>query len=141
MKCANLPEIRAKYEMIWKDIKKKYPKANGKLNFAFKGNFVPIRAGLVELLKENKYVFTDSPVIESLRNNVLLKLKNKEAIDIDECERLIGEIPLNSECRIEIIWEDLDYEIIHAMRVDPLIDLNLTPKGGGSIRIVLGKIG
>lgn len=132
-----LDQIVKHFEGIWNSLKKKYSKARGDLVFAKNGEFVNIRCSLSEILKKNHFVFEDGDAkmraldlinssVKYFDGDILLTLENAD-FDI--------------ECRVEIIWDDLEYETIYEMQHDELIDGIRTPKGRSSIRIVLGVIG
>lgn len=133
----DLNEIKDKYSLVWKQLKAKYPQASGGIHFAFKGEFVPVNDSFSGLLKKNPYVFADSQTKSKAQS--LLKT-NKDASE-EDIKKLLLLAPLNPECRIEVLWNDLDYDLIAQMRVDLLVDLKLTPQTRASIRIVLGTIG
>lgn len=137
MKFEDLGDIQKKYQDLWKQIKAKYPKAPGYPNFAFKGEFVPITASLKEILKFNHHVFLQSEQMAT----VLKALKSSKDMEEKSVLKLLKSAPLNPECRIEIIWSELDYDLIKQLQSDPLVDLTLTPRTAASIRIVLGLIG
>lgn len=133
----DLVEIQQKYNQIWKQIRAKYPKASGSVNFALNGYFAPINESFGNLFKKNHYLFLDSEYKTKAQN---LMKANKDAAE-EDFKKLLLKAPLNPECRIEIIWNDLDYDLIAELQVEPLVDLNLTPQTRASIRIVLGVVG
>lgn len=133
----DLADIQKRFNELWKQIKVKYPNADGKLNFAFKGEFVPLNDSFGSIFKNNHYVFADSEAKEEAR--ALLKA-NKDTPE-DEFKKILQNAPLNPRCEISVIWGDLDYDLIAQLQLDPLVDQILTPKTRASIRIVLGVIG
>ena len=133
----DLTEVQDKYNQLWKQIKAKYPKADGKIHFAYKGEFAPVNDSVGSLLKKNHYLFLDS----EYKSKALGVMKaNKDASD-EDIRKLLLSAPLNPDCRIEVIWGDLDYDLIAELQGEPLVDQELTPKTRASIRIVLGTIG
>ena len=133
----DLSDIRDKYGQIWKQIKSKYKSASGSIQFNVKGEFVSVNDSFGGVLKKNHFVFLDSDAKKKAQN--LLKA-NKDTPE-ENIRKLLWGAPLNPECNIVVIWDDLDYELIALLQNDPLVDLNLTPKTRASIRIVLGVIG
>jgi hypothetical protein len=133
----DLAEIQKRFNDLWKQIKAKYPKADGKLHLAFKGEFVGLNESFGSIIKNNHYVFAESEAKEKAR--ALFKA-NKDAPE-EEFKKILQNAPLNSHCEISVIWGDLDYDLIAQLQIEPLVDQNLTPKTRASIRIVLGVIG
>lgn len=133
----DLPSIAEHYKQVWSSIRKKYPQARGEIKFAFQGEFVNIGASVLEILKNNHFVVMDG----EQKSRALSQIKTQKDLSDVEVKKILGASELNPDCRIEIIWTDLDYDLIAELQKDPLVDQTLTPQTRASIRIVLGKIG
>jgi predicted transcriptional regulator len=132
-----LDDVRTNYKLIWKKIKEKYPNADGNIYFAFKGEFASINDSSIIMLKKNHYVFMDSDA----KKKAIAMLKSNKDVSESDIKKILADVNLNPDCRIEILWNQLDYDLIQNLQNDSLVDQNLTPKGSASIRIVLGIIG
>lgn len=133
----DIVEIQQRYNQLWKQIKAKYPKASGGIHFAFKGEFAPVNDSFGNLIRKNHFLFSEGEA-KSKAQSLIKAVKDAAEEDI---KKILLKAPLNPECRIEVIWSDLDYALIAELQNDPLVDLNLTPKTRASIRIVLGVVG
>lgn len=123
---ADIPIIVQAIAIRWNELKKKYPQLYGKPMFSVKGEFASTKSSLSEIYKSNPFVFNDQPIFPDGIDSVITKLLKKT--------------PLNPDCEIVIIFEELDYDLIAELQKDPLIDRQLTPQMRASIRIVLGTI-
>lgn len=132
----DLDLVKDYYTDKWKQIKAKYSEASGAIHFAFNGEFVPVQSSILEIIKKNHFVFADSDT----KQQALYLVKNKE-INERKIIQALENAPLNPDCRIEIIWDNLDYDLIKKLQTDSLVNFELTPQTGASIRIVLGIIG
>ncbi|MBC7753693.1 MAG: hypothetical protein H7Z71_05615 [Moraxellaceae bacterium] len=134
---AELYEIQKKYNEVWKLLRQKYPKASGRVKFGSGGNFADINGSFTMLIKDNPEVFLDS---EQKKKAKSLLMTNKDSSE-EEIKKILFKAPLNPECEIAIIWDDLDYDLIAAFQTDELVDQKRTMQTRASIKIVLGVIG
>lgn len=108
--------------------------------FGLLGEFVSIKAPLKEILTTNHHVLVDT----AEKKKMLTLLKDKDAskeITNEEVFSKLKNNPLNTNCRIEIIWSEMDFDLISLLQKDELVDRELTMQRPTSIRIVLGTIG
>lgn len=133
----DLDDIRAKYNLIWKQIKTIYPKASGSIHFAYSGDFAPVNDSFGNLIRKNHSLFLDFEAKKKVQNLI----KTVKDASEDDIKKILLKAPLNPDCRIEVIWSELDYDLIRQLQTDPLIDSALTPISRASIRIVLGVVG
>ncbi len=55
-------------------------------------------------------------------------------------EELAPQLRFDLQCRIELCFVDLDYDLVWKLQTDDLVDRHLTPHTKASIRIVLGTL-
>ena len=55
-------------------------------------------------------------------------------------QNMISLLPLDPGIEIELRFDELDFDLVRALKVDPDIDQTMTPKHGSSIKISLGKL-
>lgn len=132
-----LTEIRDKFKQLWKQLKEKYPTADGSIHFSYKGEFAPINDSFVNLIKKNSYLFLDGEP----RSSALSLLKTHKDPSEEDFRKILFKAELNPDCRIVVLWDELDYDLIAELQRDALVNQELTPKTRASISIVLGIIG
>jgi hypothetical protein len=57
-----------------------------------------------------------------------------------QLDQLAPQLKYDEQCRVEIRFNDLKYDLVWKLQADDLIDRNLTPQTKASIRIVLGTL-
>ena len=58
----------------------------------------------------------------------------------EELGKLGRRFHFDGECRVELRFQELNYDLIWKLQADELVDRNLTPQTKASIRIVLGRL-
>lgn len=109
----DLVEIQQKYNQKWKQIKAKYPKASGGIHFAFRGEFASVNDSFGNLLRKNHFLFSDSEA-KSKAQSLIKAIKDASEEDI---KKILLKAPLNPDCRIEVLWSDLDYDLIAELQI------------------------
>lgn len=126
-------------------IKKKYPELKGYLILSLPDGQAGIDSSALQILSE----FPAMVVNDDVKANALKarsRLSNatadQEANGLlkKQLDQLASQLNYREECRIEIRFNDLNYDLIVKLQTDELIDRSLTPRTKASIRIVLGTL-
>ncbi len=156
MKLSELEKVDQAAKKIFGELKKKHPELKG---------FLVLNSidGQCELSSDPAWIVEKFPaaIIESKQKDkatnlmgIVIGLQNalkkqdakRKQIneEINENLRKIRELAKDLEIyptvTIEVRLEDLNYALLDLLRVDPLVDQNLTPQTRASIRIVLGAV-
>jgi hypothetical protein len=126
-------------------VRKKYPELKMYLVLSLPSGQTRTGSSPEEILKE----FPTMVVNDAAKALVLDFLKTPEPKDASDSEKkrlkeqlanLASELSYDGDCRIEIRFDALDYELLWQLQSDELVDLALTPQTRASIRIVLGTL-
>jgi hypothetical protein len=126
-------------------IRKKYPQLKCYLVLCIPGKQTGIGGSVLEILKELPALIVNDAAKSNLQNYI----QNPPAKDASEKEkqkwqeefdRLARGVSYDSGVRVEIRFDDLNYELIFQLQSDELVDRELTPQTRASIRIVLGTL-
>ena len=108
------------------------------------GGQIGIDSSPTEILsKFPAMVVDDSTKVSAL--NLLVRMsgvtKDAEMERLEkQLDQLISKLKYDEKCRVEIRFNDLNYDLVWKLQVDDLVDRSLTLQTKASIRIVLGTL-
>ena len=126
-------------------IRAKYPQLRGYLVLSIPGKQTGSGSSPRESLAALPSIVVDDAAKTALRDS----LNNPPPTEASETEKkrwneqlqqLATRLRYHGDCRVEIRFDHLDYELIRQLQSDELVDRELTPQTAASIRIVLGTL-
>jgi hypothetical protein len=126
-------------------IRKKYPDLKGYLVLSIPGKQTGIGGSVRELLNDLPALMINDEAKSSLQSYIR-KPPGKDASDKEkqtwqeEFDRIARDLRYDGGVRVEIRFDDLNYNLIAQLQSDELVDRELTPQTRASIRIVLGTL-
>lgn len=126
-------------------IRAKYPQLKGYLVLSIPGKQTGISSSAREILNDLPALVVD----DAAKARILHHLKTPPPKDAGEAakkqwdeqfEELVRELSYDGGVRVELRFNSLDYDLIHQLQSDGLVDRDLTPQTRASIRIVLGTL-
>jgi hypothetical protein len=126
-------------------IRKKYPDLKGYLVLSIPGKQTGIGGSVRELFKDLPALIVNDAAKSSLQSYIK-KPPAKDASETvkknwqEEFDRLARDLSYDGGVRVEIRFDDLNYNLIAQLQSDDLVDRELTPQTRASIRIVLGTL-
>lgn len=126
-------------------LKAKHPALKGYVVLAIPGKQTGIGSGAKEILGDLPALIVDDAAKAAFQQH----LKSPPAKDAGEkvkkewderCEELVAELHYDGGVRVELRFDQLDYDLIARLQSDDLVDRELTPQTRASIRIVLGTL-
>ena len=147
MKHAELPPIIKNAKARFDLIKSMHPKLDGSLFFGFNGPLIKVNESAINvLLVLPKFFIDSSSKTAAFENNARYKQLMKDGDGkaagnlMKTIKGLCEDLEINTASTIEIVWDEIDYEVIKAIRSNhDLVDTARTPQVGG-IRLVLGTV-
>jgi hypothetical protein len=126
-------------------IRKKYPSLKGYLVLAIPGKQAGIGGSVSELLKDLPALIVNDEAKSNLQDHIKKppKKEGSEALRKkwqEKFEEFARDLNYDGSVRVEIRFDDLNYELIFQLQADDLVDRELTPQTRASIRIVLGRL-
>jgi hypothetical protein len=126
-------------------IRMKYPSLKGYLVLSVPGKQAGIGGSVRELLKDLPALIVNDEAKSNLQDHIKNPpekedseaLRKKWQAKFDELAR---DLNYDGSVRVEIRFDDLNYELISHLQSDELVDRELTPQTRASIRIVLGRL-
>lgn len=136
-------------------VRQKYPALQAYLVLSLPGGQTGIGSSPKEILNEFSGMVIDSPpkrratqiqsrldvlewkLAQTPKSGPLLaeKMNLTEALD-----QLLPHLRYDGNCRVELRFRQLDYDLIWQLQAEALVDRDLTPQMKASIRIVLGTL-
>jgi hypothetical protein len=141
----------------FQSLREKYPTLSAYIVISSRyGQIVPHASGL-DALSEFPSFFLDSAgrrdslqilekvhsldrELKSARAQVAITKRRSMKALRDLLEHSVRDLVINELAQVEIRFDVLDYEVVRALRVDPLVSRDLTPQTNASIQIVLGAL-
>jgi len=138
-------------------IKEKHPHLRAYLVLSLPGGQTEVGNSLPKMIAEFPDLFLDSAVRNEARI-IVRKLrsleKKKETAEAqrrpllnkrigilnDRLHDISHDLIIDGNCRFDIRFHHLDYDLIRELQTDELVDRKLTPQTTASIRIVLGMV-
>jgi hypothetical protein len=126
-------------------VRKKYPSLKGYLVLAIPGKQTGIGSGAREINDYLPALLVDGAAKDAFQE-LLKEPPPKDAGDRvkkawdEQYRELAAELHYDGGVRIELRFDNLDYELIGQLQTDELVDRELTPQTRASIRIVLGTL-
>jgi hypothetical protein len=126
-------------------LKAKYPTLKGYLVLSIPGKQTGIGSSAKEILGDLPALIVDDGAKATFQQH----LKSPPPKDAGEkakkewdgrYEELVAELKYNGGVRVELRFDNLDYELIAQLQADELVDREITPQTRASIRIVLGTL-
>jgi len=138
-------------------IKGKYPQLKAYLVLSLPAGQTGVGNSLTAMIAEFPDLFLASAVRTEARNLVreLRSLEKKKenaepqqrpklnrqfGIVNDRLHAISSELIVDGNCRFELRFHHLDYDLVRKLQTDELVDRKLTPQTHASIRIVLGTV-
>jgi hypothetical protein len=126
-------------------LKAKHPTLKGYLVLAIPGKQTGIGSGAKEILGDLPALVVDdadkAAFQQHLNSSPPKDAGEKAKKEWDKrCEELVAELHYDGGVRVELRFDNLDYELIGRLQSDELVDRELTPQTRASIRIVLGTL-
>jgi len=122
-----------------------HPTLKGYLVLAIPGKQTGIGSGAKEILGDLPALIVDDAAKAVFQQHLKAPPpkdageKAKKEWD-ERCEELVAELHYDGGVRVELRFDNLDYELIARLQSDELVDRELTPQTRASIRIVLGTL-
>lgn len=155
MKIAELPLVIQRAQDRFKQIKQKHPQLSGYLVFSLRGNQARLKDSPGNILAAFKDFFVDNSKRQAAwslieQRDSLDRISKRNETDEKSNRKRIDEfttrieaqaltLEINYSVQVEIRFDELDYDIVHKLRCDDLVDKDLTPQIAG-IRITLGTV-
>ncbi len=125
-------------------LKERYPRLRGWLVLSNSTGQTDIGGDWLVMLGTFPGLFHDTPAKSSalaLLNTAGDSSGAEQKKELEgRIEALLPHMQVDGTCRVEIRFNDLDYDLIWKLQADELVDQQLTQRSRASIRIVLGTI-
>jgi len=126
-------------------LRKKYPAMKAYLVLAIPGKQTGIGSSTQEILRDLPALVVDNPATADIQRHFKSPPpkeaggKAKKEWE-DQCDHHVRKLSYDGAVQVEIRFDSLNYELIHALQTDELVDRSHTPQTLASIRIVLGML-
>lgn len=126
-------------------LREKHPSLKGYLVLAIPGKQTGIGSSASEINDYLPALLVDGAAKDAFQEHLKspptkdASERVKKAWD-EQYRELASELHYDSGVRVEIRFDNLDYELIWQLQADDLVDRELTPQTRASIRIVLGTL-
>jgi hypothetical protein len=126
-------------------LRKKYPAMKAYLVLAIPGKQTGIGSSTREILRDLPALVVDDPAKADIQRH-LKSPPPKEAGEKakkeweEQFDDRVRKLRYDGDVQVEIRFDSLNYELIHGLQTDELVDRSLTPQTRASIRVVLGTL-